>query len=213
MRGEDQRESPQTQGIRYSSKVRGKVIEVKYPWQENENLYLPIQKHTNRVIVLNTFPSVPVIGDGVITSLKGVEIGVRTADCAPVVFVGNEWVGVIHAGWRGLASGILEKALERLSHYERIEELFVFIGPSAKSCCYEVGEELRNLFSPYVVERDGKLYMDLQSVAMMELRSMGVKNIGVLELCTVCSTHLPSYRRDKTSERLLTSVKIERDYP
>ncbi len=208
MHREDFRKGEEVEGLRYSSKVRGKLIEVKTEWREHPKLYLPIQKHTNRVITLTTFPAPPTIGDAVVTNLKGIEVGVRTADCAPVVLVGEEWVGVAHAGWRGLASGIIEKVVERLKVYEDTDRLFAFVGPSAKSCCYEVGEEFKKLFPGYLAERDGSLYMDLQEVVVKELKALGVKNFGLIERCTVCSEELPSYRRDRTEDRILTSVRI-----
>ena len=208
MHREDHREGEEVEDLMYSSKVKGKLIEIKTEWKEHPHLYLPIQKHTNRVITLTRFPSPPTIGDAVVTNLKGVEIGVRTADCVPLVLVGDEWVGVVHVGWKGLAAGVVEKTLDRLKPYEELHRLFAFIGPSAKSCCYEVGEEFRRLFPSYLAERNGSLYMDMQRAVMEELRSMGINNFGLIEKCTVCSEDLPSYRRDRTERRLLTSVRI-----
>jgi len=208
MHRESYREGKEAKGLMYSSRVKGKLIEVKTEWKEHPNLYLPIQKHTNRVIALTRFPSPPTIGDAVVTNLKGIEVGVRTADCVPVVLIGEEWVGIAHVGWRGLASGILERTLERLKPYEDLHRLFVFVGPSAKACCYQVGEEFRRLFSPYLTERNGSLYMDMQEAVMEELKSMGISNFGLIDRCTVCSDDLPSYRRDRTERRMLTSVRI-----
>ncbi len=208
MRGEDIREGKEVKGLNYSSRLGNKLIEVKTSWKEHGRLYLPIQKHTNRVITLTKFPALPLIGDAVVTNLRDVELGVRTADCVPVVLIGKEWVGVIHAGWRGIASGVIEKTIERLAVFEEVDKLFAFLGPAAKSCCYEVGSEFRRLFPGYVEEREGKLYMDLHRAVMGELRELGVKSVGVLELCTVCTQELPSHRRDRSQERMLTSVRI-----
>jgi YfiH family protein len=194
--------------VKYSSRLRNKLVEIKTSWKEHDKLYLPIQKHTNRVITLTTFPSPPTIGDGVITNIRGVEVGVRTADCVPLVLIGEDWVGVAHVGWRGLASGIVERVLERLNIYEDIKNIFAFVGPAAKSCCYEVGSEFKDIFPHYVVQRDGKLYMDMQEAVIEELKKLGVKDVGLVEECTVCSKKYPSYRREKSSERILTSVKI-----
>ncbi len=208
MREEDLKESKGAEGVRYSFTLKGKAVEVKTLWQHHRNLYLPIQKHTNRVIVLDTFPAPPLIGDGVVTRLRGVEIGVRTADCAALVLLGEEWVGVAHVGWRGLASGIVEQLVNRITAHERRESLFGFVGPSAKACCYEVGKEFRRLFPNYLEEREGRLYMDLQEAVLRELKDLGVPNTGALERCTVCSVEFPSYRRDRSEERILTSVRI-----
>ncbi|WP_457599859.1 polyphenol oxidase family protein [Hydrogenivirga sp.] len=207
MHREDHGKGEEAKGLRYRSRIRNTLLEVKTGWSEHERMYLPIQKHTNRVITLTKFPAPPTIGDAVVTNLQNVEVGVRTADCTPVAFVGEEWSGVAHVGWRGLASGILERVLERLCVYEDVDKLFAFIGPAAKACCYEVGEEFRRLFPNRLVERDGRLFMDMQEAVIAELRELGVKNLGQIERCTVCSKDLPSYRRDRTEERLLTSIR------
>lgn len=207
MRGEDLREGKEVEGLDYRFEFEGKEIRVRTEWREHKRLYLPVQKHTNRVITLTAFPYPTLIGDAVITNLRNVEIGVRTADCAPVVAIGREWIGIAHVGWRGLTSGILERFVERLRSYEDTEKIFFFVGPCAKGCCYEVGSEFRNIFPSYVFERDGKLYMDLQDSVVKELKALGAGSVGTLEKCTICSENLPSYRRDKTEERILTSVR------
>jgi YfiH family protein len=206
MREENLREGKEVKGLDYSFRIRDKVVRVRTSWRHHSGLYLPIQKHTSRVLVLRSFPYPPVIGDGVVTDLRGVEIGVRTADCVPLVLIGEEWVGVVHVGWRGLASGIVERALELFSGHEDLGRAFAFLGPSAKGCCYEVGEEFRDMFDD-LIEREGRVYMDLQASVMKRLKDFGVGSVGVYERCTVCSPELPSYRRDKTQRRILTSVK------
>ncbi len=208
MRGENLREGKKAEGLNYSFKLKNKLIELKTSWKSHHKLYLPIQKHTSRVLTLTSFPYPPTIGDAVITNLKGIEIGVRTADCVPLILIGEEWVGVAHVGWRGLASGILEKLIEKIGKHEDVKNLFAFLGPSAKACCYEVGEEFRNLFPRYILERGGNLYMDMQNSVAQELKALGVQSIGMYERCTVCSEDLPSYRRDRSEERILSSVRI-----
>ncbi len=206
MRGEDLREGKKAEGLRYSFQLKGKLVEIKTEWREHRDLYLPVQKHTSRVIKLTTFPYPPLIGDAVVSNLKGVELGVKTADCAPVVAVGDEWFGVAHVGWRGLSSGILENFIEALSRAESLDNLFLFVGPCAKACCYEVGEEFEELFPEHLERREGRLYMDLQRAVLSRLKALGVKMIGVYEHCTVCSDVFPSYRRDGTERRFLTSI-------
>jgi copper oxidase (laccase) domain-containing protein len=124
------------------------------------------------------------------------------------VILGKEWAGVAHVGWRGLASGMVERLVEKMTAYERPEDLFGFTGPAAKACCYEVGEEFRKLFPDYLEERKGHLYMDLQDAVLGELKKLGVPDTGSLERCTVCSPDLHSYRRDRSEERILTTVRV-----
>ncbi len=208
MRGKDIGESKTNKELSYSFKMGNKLVKLEKEWVNHPKLYIPIQKHTNRVILLSTFPSPPVIADAVITNLKGISVGVKTADCAGVVLIGSDYVAVAHVGWRGLASGIIERLIKRFSDLEDIGSVFAFVGPSAKGCCYEVGEEFKNLFPGKVIERNGRLFMDLQKAVVDELRELGILNVGVYEKCTICTPELPSFRRDKTEERILTSVTI-----
>ncbi len=193
----------------YKLNLKGKEVRIRLNWEKHNNLYLPIQRHTSRVIELKSFPQPPMIGDAVITNLPSIEIGVKTADCLPIAILGENWVGVVHAGWRGLNSGIIEETISRIFAYEGTENLFVFLGPCAKGCCYQVGPEFEELFPKYVKKKDGKLFLDLQEVALDKLKKLGVKTVGFLEKCTICTPTLPSYRRDKTQDRMLTSVRIK----
>lgn len=170
-----------------------------------ERVYLPLQKHTDKVIKLTDKSTPPLEGDAVITNLRNVEVGVRTADCVPIVLIGREWIGAVHAGWRGLKKGVIKKTLEALRE-EGEENITAFVFPSAKSCCYEVGKEFKEFFHRNLVERDGRIFFDPQREAVEQLREGGVNSILVWEKCTICSPELPSYRRSRTSERLLTSV-------
>ncbi|GAB6066118.1 peptidoglycan editing factor PgeF [Aquifex pyrophilus] len=168
--------------------------------------YLPIQRHTDRVIKLLK-PQSPLVGDAVITNLRNYPIGVKTADCVPIALVGEKWVGVIHAGWRGLHKGIIEKAVKLLKE-EGEKELTAVVLPSAKSCCYEVGGEFENYGFKSLERREGKLYLDTQREAILRLKESGVSSLIVWEKCTICSPELPSYRRDKTMDRIITSVVL-----
>ncbi len=208
MHRKDFGEIKEVKGIDYSFEFKGKRISVKFPWENHKRLYVPMQRHTSRIIFLTTFPYPPSIGDAVITDLKGVEIGVKTADCVPLVMVGKRYIGVAHVGWRGLRAGLVEKFTEEFLKREKVNNIFAFIGPCAKGCCYEVGEEFNEYFPEFVIKRDGRLFMDLEESVIKILKIQGIKYIGHLGLCTICSPFLPSYRREKTEERILTSVII-----
>jgi YfiH family protein len=89
-------------------------------------------------------------GDGLITNVPEIALGVLTADCIPVLLVDrkNRVVGAFHAGWRGTAKRIVEKGLGlmRREYGSLPEDIHAVIGPGIQKCCYEVGEELRNEF-------------------------------------------------------------------
>jgi len=202
---ENHRKGQETEKVIIQIRDGDKIIRLSL-FRKEEKLYTPIQKHTDKVIELRRFPEDRKVGDAVITSLKGVEIGVRTADCVPIVLVGERWAGVIHAGWRGLLKGIVEKTVERLGKYEKSIRAYLF--PSARSCCYEVGEEFLEFFPDRVIKREGKLFFDPQEEALKRLIETGVNVVFRAGECTICSAELPSYRRDKTPKRMLTSVLI-----
>ena len=200
---ENYRKSQEAQGIIYEKIFKN--VKIRLSKDLPPKVYLPMQRHTDRVIKLDSPNKKKEEGDSVITNLKNIEIGVKTADCVPLVLVGEEWIGVIHAGWRGLYKGIISKTVEALYNEGEIQ-LYGFVFPSAKACCYEVGEEFKKLFNRNLVEKDGKLFFDPQNEAIAQLKENGVNVIEVIKECTICNKKYPSYRRDKTKERIYTTV-------
>src|SRR5262249_55146780 len=104
------------------------------------------------------FASEPVSGDAVVTSLRGVILGVQTADCVPILVADSEGraIAAIHAGWRGTAARIAQKTVIRL--IEKFgtspESLRAVIGPHIGVCCYEVGQEVvHDIADPDAIER------------------------------------------------------------
>jgi hypothetical protein len=89
-------------------------------------------------------------GDGLVTSLPGIILGVGTADCVPVLIadVRNRVVAAFHAGWRGTAQRIVEHGVNtmRLDYDSQPQDLVAAIGPSIGPCCYSVGDEVREQF-------------------------------------------------------------------
>src|SRR5438874_7512471 len=80
--------------------------------------------------------------DGQVTALPAVGVMVLTADCLPVALGAPDAVAMLHAGWRGLAAGILEEGVAALRELAGEQELHAVIGPGAGPCCYEVGAEV-----------------------------------------------------------------------
>lgn len=185
---------------------RGSARLVLKRWEEDKDVLTLKQVHSSKVYILDSFTN-SLEGDALITQKRGLKIGVRSADCVPLAFLGKRTVAVTHAGWRGLKDGIVEKTVKQLSKLEPLENFLVFVGPSAKACCYEVGEEFRNFFTSLYF-RNKKLYMDTQEEALLRLKRCGIRHFYVYKVCTICHHHLPSYRRDKREERLLTYVEL-----
>jgi polyphenol oxidase len=132
--------------------------------------------------------------DGQATVLRGVATMVLSADCLPVALGCGGAVAMVHAGWRGLAAGVLEQgvlALQELS--DGREEITAVIGPGAGPCCYEVGEEVHAAFAGR--HRHGQ-NIDLRAIARERLLAAGVAEVCDGEACTICDERFFSHRRE-----------------
>jgi YfiH family protein len=130
--------------------------------------------------------------DGQATSLSRVGLLVFTADCLPVALAGERSVAMLHAGWRGLADGVLEEGVRSLREMTAERELVAVIGPGAGACCYEVGAEVQAAFGH--AERRGPL--DLRGAARQRLHAAGVSEVHDLGICTICDERFFSHRRE-----------------
>ncbi len=108
------------------------------------------QVHSDVIHVVRSPQPGPLVGDGLITNIPGIVLGILVADCFPVLLVDgkNKAVGAFHCGWRPTAKRMVEKGLGimRREFGTRAEDVYAAIGPGIQSCCYEVGEELREQF-------------------------------------------------------------------
>ncbi len=150
--------------------------------------------------------------DAVVSEEIGVRIAVVTADCLPILLAGDRGrvVAAVHAGWRGLAGGVISACLAALrERLGKSETVAAVIGPHIRKCCYEVGEPVLGAFeerfskmlpSAMRQTRPGHARLDLGLLAREALRAEGVEGdrIGFLEgACTACDAErFYSYRRD-----------------
>jgi YfiH family protein len=142
--------------------------------------------------------AVAIDADGHATTLSSVGTMVLTADCLPVALGSNGAVAMIHAGWRGLAAGVLEEGVAALRELGADGLIEAVVGPGAGVCCYEVGPEVHAAFgqggqdAPY---RDGK-NIDLRAIARERLLAAGVASVHDADACTICDERFFSYRRE-----------------
>ncbi|MBA3358077.1 MAG: laccase domain-containing protein [Thermoleophilaceae bacterium] len=130
--------------------------------------------------------------DGHTTTEHQLGLLVLVADCLPVALAGGGRVAMLHCGWRPLAGGMIEKALE---HFDAPPAAAV--GPGIGRCCYEVGPEVLKAFSDLDGVAHGRM-LDLRAVAERKLRAGGVTQIEHVEECTSCREDLFfSHRRDE----------------
>lgn len=143
---------------------------------------------------------------------------VRTADCLPVLFCATDGseIAAAHAGWRGLAAGILENTLEAMEHDPA--QIMAWLGPAISQPNFEIGAEVREAF----VGRDpgaeacfqpnarGRWQADLYGLARRELRAAGVTRISGGELCTFADRErFFSYRRNPDCGRMISFVGLK----
>jgi purine-nucleoside/S-methyl-5'-thioadenosine phosphorylase / adenosine deaminase len=140
--------------------------------------------------------------DGIATRRPGVAAVVLAADCLPVALHAPGAVAMVHAGWRGLAAGVLAEGVRALRELGADGPVSAAIGPGAGACCYEAGEEVHAALEARADERDGGR-LDLAAVARRRLRAAGVGDVHVTGLCTMCATVIGgdaplffSHRRD-----------------
>ena len=159
----------------------------------------------------------PVEADAIVSGEPGVAVGIVTADCVPVFVAAADRRSVvaIHAGWRGLAGGVIESGIEAMGVAPT--ELAAAIGPAARGCCYEVDEPVARALAQRYAEhlsgvlvpgRPGRHQLDLPALAGRILVALGLApdRIGQAHsLCTICTPgpRFESYRRDgKAAGRL-----------
>ena len=144
--------------------------------------------------------------DALVTAEPGVAIAVVTADCVPVALVDRVAgrVAAVHAGWRGMAAGVVTRALERFDEPRRVR---AFVGPAVGPDHYEVGEEVAEALSTAAgessIDRSGlRPRADLRTMAAGILRSGGVRDVEVFDACTACQpARFYSHRRDGRTGR------------
>ena len=129
--------------------------------------------------------------DGHVTASADVALLVLVADCLPVALATPGRVAMLHCGWRGMAGGIIERAVESFE-----DPPVAAVGPGIGRCCYEIGDEVLAAFAHIDGVAEGRK-LDLRAVAEKKLRAAGVERVEQVPLCTRCRPDLFfSHRRD-----------------
>jgi YfiH family protein len=141
-------------------------------------------------------PELPRV-DGQATDGRDRALVALTADCLPVAVAGQGAVAMLHAGWRGLAGGVLAAGVRAVRELGSDGDLSAAIGPGAGPCCYEVGSEVHDAFGDMSHARRGR-NLDLKAIAREQLERAGVGVVADIGICTICSDAeiLFSHRRD-----------------
>jgi hypothetical protein len=157
--------------------------------------------------------------DALITNVPGLKVGIRTADCVPILLVdiALRAVGVVHAGWRGVVSGVAVSALNAMGEEfgSRAENLRAAIGPCIRLDSFEVGPEVATQFQELFPEREdlhSQTHVDLVEANRRQMVRWGMAEQSIHDsgLCTVRERDwFHSYRRDGgQSGRMVSYVGI-----
>jgi len=156
--------------------------------------------------------------DASYTRQRGVVCAVLTADCLPLLFCDDQAsvVAVAHAGWRGLAAGVIEATVAALR--EPGERLLAWLGPAIGPQAFEVGGEVRDMFvghdpqaaSAFAATADGKWLCDIYQLARQRLDALGIRRVTGADFCTLRdAANFFSYRRDGATGRMASLIWLE----
>ena len=194
-------------------------------------LLRPKQVHGRRVVTSLECRSAPAPeADGVVSREPGVPVGVATADCVPILCASQrgDVVAAVHAGWRGLAGGVVEASIDALRRSDPAAEWVAVIGPHIGPCCYEVDAPVLDALRQPLGEasvaaastptRPGHVRIDLGALTAEALARAGVARAQIARLpacCTRCDAErFHSYRRDGArAGRLIHHIAARLDRP
>ncbi len=162
-------------------------------------MYRASQVHGARAIVVRGEADAESVAreeaDALVANEPEMAIGVRTADCVPVLLANSKTgaVAAVHAGWRGIVGGVVHSAFEHGAFD------LAAIGPCIGACCFDVGADVAEKLAPHVVTRDGRLRGDLRAAVRAQLERHGLDPARIDDVagCTSCdSARFFSHRRD-----------------
>ena len=152
--------------------------------------------------------------DAFITNKKNAPIAVRTADCVPVFMYdpARHVIGLAHAGWKGAHQRIAAKTVgEMQARYGCLpQDLKAVLGPSIRLYCYDVGPEFKEYFPADIIERNGKIHVDVNAANRRQLVEAGIPehNISDCGICTYCNPDYFSFRRDAEKSGRMISLMM-----
>jgi hypothetical protein len=195
--------------------MKGEVLREKFCINNKidpSNLITLGQSHSNNVAIAGCedrgreIPSC----DGLVTNVSKLPLAVFTADCLPVFIAHKEKniVAIIHAGWQGIVKNIVPAALKMIKNKFKISpsSLFVAIGPHIQEDCFEIGDDLREIFNVGGTVTN----ISLSSIVLKQLSEEGVENVSVSSSCTCHESELfYSFRADQTPCRMMSLVMLK----
>jgi YfiH family protein len=190
----------------------------------NEPIWLN-QVHGTQVVDADEHGNGVPSADASVTTTPGRVLAIMTADCLPVLLASRDGkvVGAAHAGWRGLAAGVIEQtvALMRSKQIQQSQtqiEILAYLGPAIGPHAFEVGSEVRDIFMAQnpvsaacfeQLQEKGKYLADIYGLACLRLNALGIEHIEGGGECTLQNPDYFSYRRDQETGRMGSFIWIE----
>lgn len=193
--------------------------------ENNFNIFCPIQTHGKEVIILNdNMLNKQIYGDAVITNLKNLCISITTADCLPILLYENKQnvIAIIHAGWRGLYSEIINNTLQKMIQFYNCKNSNIncYIGPSICVDHYEIGIDLLdkfkdkfNYWEKIIKFHNNIYYVDLKKLAFIQLLENGIleENVRISSICTYEDNDYYSVRKEGSDTgRFLSGIMLSK---
>ncbi|MFA0693588.1 peptidoglycan editing factor PgeF [Vibrio sp. 10N.222.49.C9] len=179
------------------------------------------QTHSTDVVTV-LHPTADILdADGAFTTAKDVVCSAMTADCLPVILTDTKGtqVAAVHAGWRGLAGGILENAVAKFSNLGSENKIIAWLGPAIGKQAFEVGDDVLEAFVSFDSQaklafeakaEPGKWLANMYQLATQRLNKVGVTSVTDSNLCTFADADaFYSYRRDGITGRQATFIWLE----
>ena len=147
----------------------------------------------------------------VLAGVTGWGAAILTADCVPLLIWDEpaRVIGLAHCGWRGVAAGLPGKTVRQMRACGAQGKLSAWAGPHIQKCCFEVQQDVADIFPDCVHRKDGKLFVDLNTALTRQLTQEGLHpaDIRLPYYCTCGDTeNFFSFRRDHTKDALLTFI-------
>jgi YfiH family protein len=163
------------------------------------NLQYLKQIHSNKIFYMPANNFRVDSGDGLYTDQAGIFLGVRVADCLPIYFIvpDKRIVGLVHSGWQGTLKQIGLAMVNEMQNRFQIkpEQVNYAFGPSIGQCCYEIKQDVANLFKQLIkrykikqaiIERDKKIFLDIKLINQRIFEMIGLNKIADIDLCSCC---------------------------
>lgn len=167
--------------------------------KEIKNLILVNQTHSNKVVVINKYSQKKkIIADGMYTKERGILLGILTADCAPIIFSSENFVGILHVGWKGLFSGIIENLILKLTNNgENKKKIVCSVGPRIMENSFEIkddfikriiGIDINN--KKFIFRIKQKKFFNYSKCIFEKLRNNGITKIFFMNYDTFTNPNL-----------------------